>query len=126
MSGGELGFLSVNLPFGKESVPAFVEDGPGILSSRYFVIDRKPGHFLDARRCSGLLCPCSSTTKFRSVGRQGKSTNLSYEEAHYEKTHLATSLFVTVCALTQLCEAAQMALKLEEIESYFEAPDAVA
>ena len=34
------------------------------------------------------------------------------------------ALFVTVCALTQLCDAAQMALKLEgDPESYFEAPD---
>ncbi|PYI88818.1 MAG: hypothetical protein DME26_02715 [Verrucomicrobia bacterium] len=32
--------------------------------------------------------------------------------------------FVTVCGLTQLCDAAQMALKLEgDPESYFEAPD---
>lgn len=34
------------------------------------------------------------------------------------------ALFVSVCALTQLCDAAQMALKLDgDIESYFEAPD---
>ena len=40
-----------------------------------------------------------------------------------KKLNLATHLFVTVCALTQLCDAAQMALKLEGSESYFEAPD---
>ena len=34
------------------------------------------------------------------------------------------ALCVSACALTQFCDAAQMALKLEgDIESYFEAPD---
>ena len=39
-------------------------------------------------------------------------------------TFAPLALFVTVCALTHLCEAAQMALKLEgDPESYFAAPD---
>lgn len=42
-----------------------------------------------------------------------------------KKFNLATlAPFVSVCALTQLCDAAQMALKLEgDPESYFAAPD---
>jgi hypothetical protein len=67
-----------------------------------------------------------SKTKFPTLRRSGKIDPVNHTKRPFMKklTFATLALFVTVCALTQVCNAAQMALQLEgDPESYFEVPD---
>src|SRR5262245_1827539 len=74
---------------------------------------RGRGQFLDQEPCSGLLCRSSVACKTQiPFGWRARKINHTTRTSMKKFEFAIFALFMTVCALPQLCDAAQMALKL--------------